>query len=125
MFDYKGRRAELNTKLLQEGIDVVFLPLGSDFEYFTGIKRNLPTYGATSYTHGWATGVFLSPYREPIFLLPRLVALVHFSGREVPGELIRLDETSDGEYLFNSALERLGKVHRIAVAHHTLDLVIA
>ena len=119
MFDFNARRVALSSKLLEVEIDAVFLPLGSDFEYFTGIRRNLPTYGATSYTHGWATGVFLSPHRDPIFLLPRLVALVHFGGREVPGDLIRLDETGDGEYLFNSALKKLGKVRRVAVAHHT------
>ena len=40
----------------------------------------MPTFGNISYAHGWVTGAFLAPGREPLFVLPRMFAVFHLGG---------------------------------------------
>lgn len=114
-FDDAARRARLDAALADDGIDLLFIPTGSDLEYLTGLERDVPTFGATAYTHGWVTGAFQRPGEEPIFCLPRLVALVHVK-HALPGETVVFDETADAVALFERVASRLRTARTIGVS---------
>jgi len=114
-FDYEACRERLADAMDERGIDLMFVPTGSDLEYLTGLERDVPTYGASAYTHGWVTGAFLRPGHEPVFTLPRLVALVHVK-MELPGRVVVFDETADAEALFEQVAAELRPAERIGVA---------
>jgi len=108
------RRERLFARLEENGLDAIFLPPSADLEYLTGVERDLPPFGEISYAHGWVTGAFLAPGREPLFVLPRMFALFHL-GDSKPGEVVVVDETDDGEALFRTAAGRLGSVRRVGI----------
>lgn len=114
-FDHADRRARLATAMAANGIDLLFVPPGSDLEYLVGLERDVPTYGATAYTHGWVTGAFFRPGEEPIFCLPRLVSMVHVKS-ELPGEIVVFNETDDGDRLFERVAERLRPAATVGVS---------
>jgi Xaa-Pro aminopeptidase len=114
-FDHVARRERLAAAMADQGIDVMFVPTGSDLEYLTGLERDIPTFGATAYTHGWVTGAFLRPGRDPVFTLPRLVALVHVK-MDLPGETIVFDEPADADALFERVARSLRPAEVIAVS---------
>jgi Xaa-Pro aminopeptidase len=114
-FDYEDRRARLAAAMEDAGIDLLFVPRGSDLEYLVGLERDAPTYGAHAYTHDWVAGGFFRPGRETVFCLPRLVALVHVK-TELPGEVVVFDEPADGVRLFAEVAARLGPAATIGVS---------
>ena len=99
VLDHAARRAAFDSVLEEAGVGLVWLPIGADLEYLTGIERRVPTFGEVNYTHGWAAGAFLGPGRDPFFVLPR--NYVEFDLPEgVPGEVRSVDELDDGDALF-------------------------
>src|SRR4051794_27320469 len=99
MFDYASRQRRLSERLVQEGIDGLFLAPSADLEYLTGVERQIPNFGEASYAHGWVTGALFRPHAEPVFLFPRMFAA--FDLREEPaGEMIVVNETDDGPAIF-------------------------
>lgn len=114
MFDYAARRQRLSQILAQEGIDAVFLGLSSDLEYLTGLERNIPTFGNTSYAHGWVGGAFFKPGVEPTFVLPRMFAEFDLP-HGAPGELVVVAEKDDGKAMFDKVAKSLGSVKTIAI----------
>ena len=102
MFDYAFRQRRLSERLEAEGVDALFLAPSADLEYLTGVERRIPSFGEASYAHGWITGAFFRPDREPTFLFPRMFAA--FDLREEPeGEVIVVNETDDGAAIFERA----------------------
>jgi Xaa-Pro aminopeptidase len=75
--ELEGRRERLAARMREAGIDALFLPPSSDLEYLTGLPRDVPSFGQTSYAHGWVAGAFLVPGRAPLFVLPRMVLAFH------------------------------------------------
>ena len=112
--EWPARRERLFARLEEEGIDALFLPPSADLEYLTGVERDLPTFGEITYAHGWVTGAFLAPGREPLFVLPRMFVMFHLGGSQ-PGEVVVVNETDDGDALFREAAGRLGDVGRVAI----------
>jgi len=108
------RRERLFARLEEEGVDALFLPPSADLEYLTGVERDLPTFGEITYAHGWVTGAFLAPGREPLFVLPRMFVAFHLGG-VAPGDAVVVNETADGDALFREAVAQLGDVGRVAV----------
>src|SRR5471030_3112001 len=100
------------------GIDLLFVPPSSDLEYLTGLERDLPSFGQSSYAHGWVTGAFIAPGREPLYVLPRMFVAFHLWGRE-PGELVTVNESDDGRALFRGALASLGNPRRVGISART------
>ena len=99
MFDFAERQRRLSERLEAEGIDAIFLAPSADLEYLTGVERQIPNFGEASYAHGWITGAFFRPGREPVFLFPRMFAA--FDLHEEPaGEVIVVAETDDGDAAF-------------------------
>src|SRR3954465_15559428 len=99
MFDYASRQRRLSERLVQEGIDGLFLAPSADLEYLAGVARQIPSFGEASYAHGWVTGALFRPGREPVFLFPRMFRA--FDLREEPhGEVVVVNETDDGAAIF-------------------------
>src|SRR3954447_18750399 len=104
MFDYAERQRRLGERLEADGVDALFLAPSADLEYLTGVERQIPNFGEASYAHGFVTGAFFRPGREPVFMFPRMFAA--FDLREEPdGEVIVVNETDDGAAVF----ERVAK----------------
>jgi Xaa-Pro aminopeptidase len=126
MFDYAERRDRLGERLEAEGISALFLAPSADLEYLTGVQRQIPSFGESSYAHGWVTGAFFRPGSEPVFVVPRMFAA--FDLRERPeGELIVVNETDDGLAVFERVVRDHGGSGVVAVgdrvwAETTLNL---
>ena len=117
-FDFGARRRAFGGILTEAGVDAVWLPIGADLEYLTGMPRRVPTFGEVNYAHGWVAGAFLAPGRDPVFLLPR--NYVEFDVPEgVPGEVVKVDELDDGDALFARTAASLPPVESLAVGART------
>ncbi len=117
-FDFRSRRIAFESVLDEAGVDLVWLPLGADLEYLTGIQRRVPTFGEVNYTHGWIAGAFVVKGRDPVFLLPR--NFVEFDlPQGVPGEVVKVDEMDDGPALFARAASSLPRPRTLAVGART------
>ncbi len=112
--EYTRRRERLGELLARRGLDALFVPPGSDLEYLTGIERDLPTFGNISYAHGWVTGAFLAPGREPVYVLPRMFVRFHLDGEAPPGTLV-VEDDGDGRAAFAKAVREIGSPDRIAI----------
>ncbi len=100
------------------GVDLLFLPPSSDLEYLTGVERAIPTFGQSQYAHGWVAGAFFRPDRDPVFFLPRMMALLEVVG-ELPGEVVVVSERDDGAALFAQAARGLGPAATLGVGDRT------
>src|ERR1700681_3088349 len=114
MFDYAERRSRLGKELGEAGIDAMFLGPSSDLEYLTGLERNIPTFGNVSYAHGWVGGAFIRPGKEPTFLLPRMFAEYALPHGK-PGDLVVVNETDDGQAVFDKVAKSMGPVKNLAI----------
>ncbi|MGP1395006.1 MAG: M24 family metallopeptidase [Inquilinaceae bacterium] len=54
--------------------DLIFIPIGTDLDYLTGIHRDIPNYGRNLHPGMWLEGAWLSPDHDPILTLPRMTA---------------------------------------------------
>ena len=112
--EYTRRRERLSELLAPRGVDALFVQPGSDLEYLTGIERDLPTFGNISYAHGWVSGVFLAPGREPVYVLPHMFVRFHLDGKPPPGTIV-VEDDGDGRAAFAEAIGELGSPTRIAL----------
>jgi Xaa-Pro aminopeptidase len=97
-----------------EGVDLLFLAPSADLEYLTGVERLIPTFGQSSYAHGWVEGAFLRRGADPVFVLPRMVAAFELD-HEPEGELVVVNEQDDGPAVFERAARGLGTPATVAV----------
>jgi Xaa-Pro aminopeptidase len=114
VFDYAARRQKIAEILDREGIDAMFLGLSSDLEYLTGLERNIPAFGNVSYAHGWVGGAFFKPGSEPTLILPRMFAEFDLPHGK-PGDLVVVNETDDGQAVFDKVASSLGNVKTLAI----------
>ena len=114
MFDYAERRRQLAERMHADGVDLLFLAPSADLEYLTGMERQIPSFGQSSYAHGWVAGAFFRPDAEPVFVLPRMVAAFDLE-REPEGELVIVNETDDGFATFERVTRGLGDAASVAV----------
>src|SRR5215471_15877069 len=105
-FDYGARRRRLAERMEAEGVVALFLPLSADLEYLSGVERQIPFFGQSSYAHGWASGGLFVPGADPLFVFPRM--FVTFDLAEQPeGALVVVNESDDGRALFARALSAI------------------
>jgi Xaa-Pro aminopeptidase len=114
VFDHAQRRATLDERLKEAGVDLLFVPPSSDLEYLTGVERGIPTFGQSQYAHGWVAGAFFKPGRDPVFVLPRMMTLFEVA-EAPPGELVVVNERDDGPALFRQAARSLGETRTLAI----------
>jgi Xaa-Pro aminopeptidase len=126
MFDHAERRRRLSERMRAAGVDVLFLGLGADLEYLSGVERGIPFFGQSSYPHGWVAGAFFRPDAHPVFVLPRMVVSFDLPVRP-DGEIVVVNETDDGFASFERVAKSLGPATVVAVgdrvwAETTLNL---
>jgi Xaa-Pro aminopeptidase len=115
---YADRRRVLGERMAEHGVDLLFCPPSGDLEYLTGARRRFPTFGNISYTHGWVCGAFFRPGQDPVFVLPRMVAEFDMP-TGVPGDFVVVNETDDGNALFDKVVQGFGRLGRVAVEQRT------
>jgi Xaa-Pro aminopeptidase len=98
-----------------DGVDLLFLSISADLEYLTGAERPIPSFGASSYAHGWVVGAFFRPDADPVFVLPRMVRRFELAHFDPPGELVVVAETDDGAATFERVVRGLGPAQHVAV----------
>jgi Xaa-Pro aminopeptidase len=114
VFDYAARQQRLSERLEREDVAALFLAPSADLEYLAGVARQIPSFGEASYAHGFVTGAFFRPHREPIFLFPRMFHA--FDLREEPqGEVIVVKETDDGAAIFERVARSIGGAGTVAI----------
>ena len=97
------------------GVDLMFLPPQTDLEYFTGLKRRVPSFGNIGYTSNWVAGAFIAPGQQPLFVLPRMITEFDLPDG-VDGEIVTVSETDDPVSLFTDAMDRVSpRPRRIAI----------
>ncbi len=116
--EYETRRERLAERLDAAGIELLFVPPSSDLEYLTGLERDLPSFGQSSYAHGWVTGALIAPGKAPLYVLPRMFVAFHLWGRE-PEHLVTVNEADDGRALFRGAVGSFGSPARIGISART------
>jgi Xaa-Pro aminopeptidase len=98
-FDFAARRARLAERMEAEGVETLFLAPSADFEYLTGVPRQIPNFGEVSYAHGWVTGAFFRRDADPVFVFPRMFAAFDLRA-EPEGDVTVVAETDDGPAIF-------------------------
>lgn len=71
MASYQDRMKKFQT-LIEGRADLVFIPIGTDLDYLTGIHRDIPNYGRNLHPGMWLEGAWLAPGRAPVLTLPRM-----------------------------------------------------
>jgi Xaa-Pro aminopeptidase len=61
-------------RLLNNIPTLVFFPLSADLQYLTGIRREMPNYGAILHPGGWVEGLWMTAHKDPILALTRMTA---------------------------------------------------
>ncbi len=61
-------------RLIRGRADLVYIPMGTDLDYLTGIHRDIPSWGRNLHPGMWLEGAWLSPDHEPILTIPRMTA---------------------------------------------------
>ena len=115
---YNSRQAELGRRMQAEGVDLFFCPPSADLEYLTGTQRRKPTFGNIAYTHGWVCGAFFRPNKDPLFVLPRMVAEFDMP-HGATGDVVIIKETDDGNTVFENLLKGFGSLKSVAVEERT------
>lgn len=61
-------------ELIAGRADLVFVPIGTDLDYLTGLHRDVPNYGRNLHPGMWTEGAWITADHEPILTLPRMTA---------------------------------------------------
>ena len=74
MASYAERRQKFQA-LIAGVADAAFIPITTDLDYLTGIRRDIPNFGRTLHPGGWLEGAWFGANGEtPILTLPRMTA---------------------------------------------------
>ncbi len=103
--DYQNRLNQLRKHMQHASIDLVFVPISADLQYFVGIPRGMPNFGLTIHNGRWLEGAFFGHSVGPVIVLPRMTAEFDLQGL-VGGELRVI---ADQEDPFEVARELLGR----------------
>lgn len=73
MTKYQDRMKRFQA-LIGDEADLVFIHIGTDLDYLTGIHRDIPNYGRVLHPGAWLEGAWVSAEHGPILALPRMTA---------------------------------------------------
>lgn len=107
MASYKDRMKRYRDVIAGQA-QLVFVPIGTDLDYLTGLHRDIPNYGRNLHPGMWLEGAWISPDHEPIFTLPRMTAEFG-SASGIEGQDVRvLGDWDDPREMVKGILEELG-----------------
>ncbi len=72
MPDYNHRIARLRDEMQRHGVSVLFLPVSSTLEYFTGISWPIPNPTEHDRPGDWVSGMYLGLEAGPVIVEPRM-----------------------------------------------------
>lgn len=99
-----GRLERVRAQMDRYGIELLFLPPGSNLEWLIGLRRERPSYTNILYPGGWLYGAFIGLDRGPVLVLPRMVA--EFDVADLPDLETRvLPDREDPDRLLREILE--------------------
>ena len=105
MINYQARLEKTQTLMVEQGVDLLFLPRSANLNYLTGIPREEPNFGNTIYPGEWLTGAWIPQAGEPVLTLPRMLAEFHMG--EVTGfEVQVLPDAGDPTALVGQVLKQ-------------------
>ncbi len=113
--DYQNRLNHLRQHMQSASIDLVFVPIGADLQYFTGIPRGMPNFGLTIHNGRWLEGAFIGQSVGPIVTLPRMTAEFDLQGL-VGGELRVIGDQEDVYAVAREVLDRFKLRSRAQIA---------
>jgi Xaa-Pro dipeptidase len=106
--------------VLQNEVDLVFLPISADLQYLTAIPRDIPNYGAVLHPGGWLEGLWMTPSHTPVLALTRMSAEFGALAESNADQRI-LGDFDDPAALVKDILNgfRLPEKPRVAISDHT------
>ena len=107
MATYRDRMNRFRA-LLPGKADLVFIPMGTDLDYLTGIHRDIPNYGRNLHPGMWLEGAWIAPDREPILTIPRMTAEFGAKGGTDGLDVRVLGDWDDPVTMVRGILEELG-----------------
>ena len=107
MASYEQRRARFRESIAGRA-DLVFVPIGTDLDYLTGIHRDIPSYGRNLHPGMWLEGAWMSAEREPILTLPRMTAEFGAKGGTDGLDVRVLGDWDDPAEMARGILKELG-----------------
>ena len=115
MPNYSARVQAVQTKMAEQGIDLLFLSRSANLHYVTGVPREEPNFGNTIYPGEWLTGAWIPQQGTPILTLPRMLAEFHMGA--VGGYDIRvLPDAGDPAQMVKDVLTALKIGDKTAIA---------
>ncbi len=69
-----AQRVQKFQQILDDKPTLIFFPLSADLQYLTGIRREIPNYGAIMHPGGWVEGLWMTAHKDPILALTRMTA---------------------------------------------------
>jgi Xaa-Pro aminopeptidase len=112
--EYVSRRERLYGVMANDNCSAMLLPLSGDLEYLTGVPRRLPSFGNVQYAHMWTAGCFLAPGRDPVLVLPRMMASFDLPS-DLDVEVRIVNERDDGVEIFSKVARDFRSAGRFAV----------
>jgi Xaa-Pro aminopeptidase len=94
--------------LLPGRADLVFVPLGTDLDYLTGIHRDIPNWGRNLHPGIWLEGAWIAPDHAPILTLPRMTAEFGAKGGTDGLDVRVLGDWDDPVTMVRGILKELG-----------------
>lgn len=107
MATYKDRMDRFRA-LLPGKVDLVFIPMGTDLDYLTGIHRDIPNYGRNLHPGMWLEGAWIAPDHEPILTIPRMTAEFGAKGGTDGLDVRVLGDWDDPVIMAQGILKELG-----------------
>ena len=93
--------------LIADEADLVFVNVGTDLDYLTGLHRDLPNYGRNLHPGAWLEGAWLSAGAGPILALPRMTAEYSMGGAAAEHEIRVLGDWDSPEAMVQSILDEV------------------
>jgi Xaa-Pro aminopeptidase len=94
-------------ELIRGKADLVFVPIGTDLDYLTGIHRDTPNWGRTLHPGMWLEGAWLTADHAPILTLPRMTAEFGAKGGTDGMDVRVLGDWDDPETMVRGILKEL------------------
>jgi D-alanyl-D-alanine dipeptidase len=122
MPDYQARIDRLRAAMDQHGVGVVFLPVSSTLEYFTGISWPIPNPTEHDRPGDWVSGMYLGRNSGPVIVEPRMgsdAMVRQVEGKHWIDDLHVLREPDDyGGVLCRYVVAKGGISGKVAVGEH-------
>lgn len=114
MFDYAQRLAIVQQHMLDQGIDLLFLPRSANLHYLTGIPRDEPNYGNVIHPGEWMTGAWITPHQPPVVTVSRMTAEFYLNVTDYDVRI--LADEADPFQLAREVLDSLNLPERATIA---------